>query len=104
VSKKLIRQLKGTGTVYRGDAVIEQSAQYRIDIHQQFLPSGIGASEIPGMISLSGVIEGNIPVSGERLRLATAQFFFEFWVSNSNVMVGVGFTDLQGNPIGIENL
>lgn len=104
MARRLIRQLEGVGTVYRGDAALEPSAHYRIDVYREFIDSGIGGSEIPGLFSLTGSITGILPI-GEPLRLATAQFLFEFWVKDSNgTMTGSVFTDLQGKPLGIESL
>jgi len=104
MTTRLVRELQGTGTVYRGDVPIEQSARYNIKIFQEFIPSGIGASEIPGMFSIEGVIENSeaLPI-GEQLKLATASSFLEFWVKDSNgAMVGVGFVDSQGKPLDVE--
>lgn len=51
--KRLVKQLSGSGVVYRGDAVIQQSAQYRIDLFRNFIPSGVDASEIAGLFTLA---------------------------------------------------
>ncbi len=103
--RKLVRQLKGVGTVYRGDAQLQPPANYRIDVFRDFIDSGIGGSEIPGMFSLEGVIEDRGLPIGVPLKLATAQFIFEFWVKDSRgTMVGNGFTDLQGGTISVESL
>lgn len=102
---RLVRQLKGFGTVYRGDVQLGPQANYRIDIYREFIDSGIGGSEIPGMFSLEGVIEDHGLPIGEPLKLATAQFIFEFWVKDSRgTMMGNGFTDPQGKPLSIESV
>jgi hypothetical protein len=70
-----------------------------------FISSGIGGSHIPGVFSLEGVIKDHGLPIGEQLKLATAPFMFDFWVKHSRgTMVGNGFTDPHGKPLGFESL
>jgi hypothetical protein len=104
MSERVVKILEGVGTVYRGDAPLQQSANYRIGVYREFISSGIGNSEVPGMFSIRGTIDGGLPI-GESLKLVTAQFSCEFFVRDSNgTMIAGSLHDAFGKPLDFERL
>jgi hypothetical protein len=74
------------GTVYQGDAVLLASANYTVDVYQEFIEgsSSSGPHRIPGMMSASGVISGALPM-GTLLKLSTGSgYSLEFFITDGN--------------------